>query len=204
MELDPEAVAVFRRQAKALMRKRSRALRASMPKGAIAARSAELAKRLLSLPAIERAASVALFYPIVEKNEVDLRAVDAALRARGVRVSYPSIDPETRTMVFREVADPEAMTELGMGFRDPGPGAPLAEALDVIVVPALAVDARGHRIGYGAGFYDRALARYAPPARAIAVAFDFQLAAEIPETEGDVPVDEIVTDAKVLQVPRDR
>jgi 5-formyltetrahydrofolate cyclo-ligase len=203
VELDPDAVAIFRQQAKAMMRKRARALRASLPKAAIAARSAALCERLLELPALRAAKSVALFDPIVAKNEVDLRDVDRNLRARGVEVYYPSIDPEDRVMVFRRVDDPDAMQERGLGFRDPGPGAPEAEALDVVVVPAIAVDGRGHRIGYGAGFYDRALPRYAPPALKVAVAFDFQLAAEVPNGDADVPVDWVVTDGKVLEIPRE-
>jgi 5-formyltetrahydrofolate cyclo-ligase len=67
------------------------------------------------------------------------------------------------------------------------------------VVPALAVDPRGHRVGYGAGFYDRTLPRFVPPAVSIAVAFDFQLAVEVPTTEGDVAVSWIVTDARELR-----
>jgi 5-formyltetrahydrofolate cyclo-ligase len=104
-------------------------------------------------------------------------------------------------MTFRFVARPEAMQEQGLGFREPTPSDPEAAPgeLDAIVVPALAVDPRGHRIGYGAGFYDRALARFAPPATAIAVGFDFQLVAEAPETEGDVPVAWIVTDARAMR-----
>ena len=72
----------------------------------------------------------------------------------------------------------------------------------MIVVPALAVDPRGHRIGYGAGYYDRTLPRFAPPAVRRAVAFDFQLVAEVPSTEGDVAVDWIVTDARALRAER--
>ena len=68
----------------------------------------------------------------------------------------------------------------------------------MILVPGVAFDARGFRIGYGGGFYDRALPRYRPPARAIGVAFDFQLAAEIPNADHDVPVDRVVTDVRVL------
>src|SRR6185369_13454200 len=112
--------------------------------------------------------------------------------------AYPAIDPDTRVMTFRFVADPAAMEERGLGFREPAADAPEAEALDVIVVPALQIDARGHRLGYGAGFYDRTLPRFAPPARTIGVAFGFQLVPEVPITEGDVAVDLIVTDDRTL------
>ncbi len=144
------------------------------------------------------ARSVSLFWPIEDRHEVDLRPLDAALRARGVRVAYPGVDPETRAMTFRFVSDPDAMEEQSFGFREPSLREPEARTgeLDVIVVPALAIDPRGHRIGYGAGYYDAALPRYTPPATTVAVAFDFQLVAEVPESPVDVPVAWLVTDAR--------
>jgi 5-formyltetrahydrofolate cyclo-ligase len=68
----------------------------------------------------------------------------------------------------------------------------------VVIVPALWIDAGGQRIGYGAGFYDRTLPRFCPPGRSIGVAFDFQLAGDVPVTEGDVAVGLVVTDMRVL------
>jgi 5-formyltetrahydrofolate cyclo-ligase len=200
MEIDADLELSLRYQAKAVLRKRARALRNSIPREAIAERSARIVRALEGLSLVAEAKSVALFAPIAGRHEVDLTALDGWLRAAGKRVAYPSIDPGDRVMVFRFVEDPAAMTERGLGFRDPGAEAKLAEALDVIVVPALQVDPRGHRIGYGAGFYDRALAKLAPPARAIGVAFEFQLIPEVPETEGDVAVSLIVTDERVLEV----
>jgi 5-formyltetrahydrofolate cyclo-ligase len=197
-DFDPAAIAELSRRAKAALRKRARALRNSIPREAIAERSARIVARLEALPAVAGARTVALFWPIEGRNEVDLRPLDARLRAQGKRVAYPSIDPETRVMTFRFVDDPATLVERGMGFQEPDPAAPEAAALDVIVVPALQVDGRGHRIGYGAGFYDRTLPRFAPPAVAAGVAFDFQLVAEVPATEHDVPLALVVTDVRVL------
>ena len=88
------------------------------------------------------------------------------------------------------------------GADDPlvgGDGLDLAE-LDVIVVPALAIDPSGHRIGYGAGYYARALARTrASLTLSIGVAYDFQLVSEVPVTAGDVAVYLVVTDRRVLE-----
>jgi 5-formyltetrahydrofolate cyclo-ligase len=198
MDVDPELELTLRYRAKAELRKRARALRGSFPREAIRERSERIQRAVEALPEVAAAARIALFFPIEGRNEVDLVALDGRLRARGVRIAYPSIDPETRVMTFRFVADPQAMQERGLGFREPDPGDEEAAALDVIVVPALMIDGCGHRIGYGAGFYDRALARFCPPARAIGVAFDFQLIAEVPVTEGDVAVAVVVTDARVI------
>ena len=198
MQIDDEMEVVLRQRAKVVLRQRARALRNTIPPGAIAERSrrivATLGERLQALGA----RSVALFDPIEGRNEVDLRALDVSLRARDVRVAYPSIDPETRVMTFRFVADPAALVDLGLGFREPPRGEHEASSLDVIVVPALQLDPRGHRIGYGAGYYDRTLPKFAPPAVAIGVCFDFQLVADVPALDHDARVGEVVTDAKHL------
>lgn len=191
---------MMRQRAKALMRRRFRGQRASLPTSAVAARSAALCERLLDTPEMAFAERVALFWPIEHFKEVDLRSVDAALRARGSEVAYPEIDPETRVMTFRLVADALALAPCELGFLAPPPSAPLADILDVVVVPGIAFDPQGYRIGYGAGFYDQALPTVRPPATAIGVAFDFQLAADVPFVEHDVPVDVIITDRRRLNV----
>jgi 5-formyltetrahydrofolate cyclo-ligase len=201
-EPDPAMELALRYRAKAELRKRARALRSTIPLDAIAARSARIVARLEELPCVQAAARVALFWPIEGKNEVDLTDLDGRLRARGVRLAYPSIEPDTRVMTFRFVDDPATLSERGMGFREPDPSAEEATSLDVIVVPALQIDGSGHRIGYGAGYYDRTLPRFAPLATTIGVGFDFQLVVEVPVTEGDVAVAFVVTDAKLLVAER--
>ena len=198
MDIDPEMEAVLRRRAKAALRQRARALRNTIPRDRIAQRSNQIAQALEAMPLLAQARSIALFVAIETRNEVDLAALGSRLRHRGTRVAYPAIDPVTRIMTFRCPRDPDAMAERGLGFREPSPDEPEATALDVIVVPALQIDPTGHRIGYGAGYYDRTLPRFCPPAQSIGVVFDFQLVPEVPRTENDVAVDWVVTDTRVL------
>jgi 5-formyltetrahydrofolate cyclo-ligase len=197
----PSAEDVLRRRVKAELRKRMRGLRIALPASACAARSMRIVERLTELEPVACARAVALFWPIEERHEVDLRPLHARLVGRGTRLAYPAIDPETRAMTFRFVADAKTMEEHGLGFREPSLGAPEATVgeLDVIIVPALAADPRGHRIGYGAGYYDRSLPRFAPPAASVVVIFDFQLMAEVPQLQGDVAGGWVVTDARVLR-----
>jgi 5-formyltetrahydrofolate cyclo-ligase len=183
-------------RAKVELRKRLRGLRATTPEAACAERSGRIVARLREHATLARAGSVALFWPILERHEVDLRDLDGWLRARGVRVAYPSIDPETRVMTFRLVEREGDLVERGMGFAEPPLDAPEPDRLDAIVVPALGLELGGHRLGYGAGFYDRTLPAWAPPATTLAVAYDFQLLVEVPVTEHDVAVDWIVTDER--------
>jgi 5-formyltetrahydrofolate cyclo-ligase len=200
----PSREDVLRRRVKAELRKRMRGLRNALPPTACAERSERIAVRLLLLDSIARARAVALFWPITQRHEVDLRQLHARLHERGMRIAYPVVDQQSGAMTFRFVASPESMIErtlLGASLQEPSPDEPEAAPgeLDVIVVPALAVDPSGQRIGYGAGHYDRTLPRFSPPAVTIAVAFDFQLVVEVPSREGDVPTHEIVTDARWLR-----
>lgn len=193
---------VIRTKVKAELRKRMRGVRKTTPIEACGERSAKIIAALEAHPLFLQPKVVALFWPIVARHEIDLRPLDQRLRGRGVDVAYPAIDPETGAMTFRVVTDVAHLEEAGFGFAEPPKDAPEAKALDVIVVPALAVDPRGHRIGYGAGYYDRTLPAYAPPAKTVIVAFDWQLVAEVPMTEGDVACDWVVTDARVLEATK--
>lgn len=195
----PDDELALRHRMKAELRRRLRAVRVNLGEAAWAERSRALVERLAAHDAVARAASVALFFPIVERREVDLRALDAQLRARGARVAYPAIDPDTGAMTFRFVDALSELEERGFGFAEPAATAPEADALDVVVVPALAVDPSGQRLGYGRGYYDRTLPRFAPPAVTVAVAFDWQVMVELPVTSGDVAVDAVLTDARTLR-----
>jgi len=187
------------------LRKRMRAVRATFPPRARSERSTQIVARLIDIEPLSRARNIALFFPIATHGEVELSPLESVLRARGARIAYPRLIPsEPSAMEFRFVTDVERMVDHRLGMREPSADEPLAAPgeLDAIVVPALAADCRGHRIGYGAGFYDRALPRYAPPALTIAVIFDFQLLVEVPCGDHDVAVDWVVTDTRTIRAER--
>jgi 5-formyltetrahydrofolate cyclo-ligase len=196
----PSADDVLRRRVKAELRKRMRGLRKAFPQQACSERSARICERLEGLEPLSNAKSVALFWPLEERHEVDLRPLYWRLTRRGVRVALPRLDEEATTMTLRFVDDPGRLVEGPLGLLEPSPEQPpaLPGDLEVIVVPALALDLRGHRIGYGRGHYDRTLPAFAPPASTVGVAFDFQIMAEVPVTEGDVAVGWIVTDSRAV------
>ena len=197
-ELPPEEF--IRWKVKGELRKRMRGLRKTTPLTACLERSTRIVAKLEAHPLFANARRVALFWPIEARHEVDLRGLDETLRARGVSVSYPAIDPETSLMTFKRVDNPATLEEAGYGFAEPASGAPIAlpGELDAIIVPALAVDVEGHRIGYGAGYYDRALPPFVPPAVTFVVAYDYQLISEVPVTEGDVALAWVVTDRRIF------
>jgi 5-formyltetrahydrofolate cyclo-ligase len=195
---------VLRRRVKAELRKRMRGLRGALPAAACNERSKRICLRLASLEPVASARAVALFWPLEHRHEVDLRELDVLLRGRGIRVAYPAVGADACALTYRFVADTQAMqdhTSQGVVLREPQPHEPEAAPgdLDVVVVPALAVDPSGHRIGYGAGHYDRTLPQFTPPATSVVVAFDFQLIAEVPFTDGDVAAHYVVTDTRTLK-----
>jgi 5-formyltetrahydrofolate cyclo-ligase len=119
-----------------------------------------------------------------------------ALREHGARLCLPAI-LDKHTIVFRELVRGAPMVDMGFGTVGPHDD---AEVLDpaIMLVPLAAFDARGHRIGYGAGYYDRAIGRltdagHAP--RLIGVAFDCQEVPLVPDEAHDVVIPEIVTES---------
>ncbi len=196
----PDVMLRLRIQAKAELRKKARGLRNAIPASALEERSAKLVEKLLELKEVQSKERFALFYPIESRNEVDLRLLDKELRGRGAKVAYPSVDRETGKMTFQWVSNLDELEERGNGFREPALEAPEALDIDVMIVPALMIDERGYRLGYGAGYYDRTLPRYCPPGLSIAVGFDFQLTGELPNTPGDVAVSMVVTDKRVIYI----
>ncbi|HEU5073745.1 MAG TPA: 5-formyltetrahydrofolate cyclo-ligase, partial [Polyangiaceae bacterium] len=177
-----------------------RALRQALPPAAHSARSERICEHVLALPEYASARSVALFAP--QALEVDVARLDAAARAASKIVYYPFMDPTESgfSTGFRRVDTPAELVDRGRKFLEPPPGQPQAARgdIDLVIVPALAVAASGHRIGYGLGYYDATLPDVCPPAVAVAVAFEFQLVAELPVEGNDVAVQIIVTDQRVL------
>ena len=182
-----------------------KALRAAYPAAAVAERSARIVERVAQLPEFIAARSVALFWPMVEANEVDLRELDARARAAGKRVYYPGFRRAADEVLHSELRLTTSADELALReqrFFEPPPTAPAAARGDVelVIVPALAAALSGHRLGFGLGFYDSLLPDFRPPARAAVVAFDFQLLAEVPALPHDVPCDVVVSDARTVSV----
>lgn len=205
--LDPLLLVEITKRAKKQLRRRAKEMREKFPRAALARRSDAIAEQLAKLPEIQSARGVALFYPMVERGEIDLRSLDASLRARGVTVYYPFMAPRAGggfSTGFQPTAALSELEERGRGFLEPPRDAPIAQPgdVDLVVVPALAADGRGHRLGYGAGFYDATLGDVAPPARTAIVVYSFQLLAEIPSEVHDVPCDLVVTDKQVLRPNR--
>lgn len=191
------------RQTKHALRRRMRALRRALPSVAVARRSARVVERLVTLDEVAAATRVGLYWPIPGRGEVELRELDTWLRGRERAVFYPFLEPAPggHRTGFRRVQEPAELQERGRGFPEPDPSAEEASpgSLEVVIVPALAIAASGHRLGYGSGFYDVTLPEHCPPGVAIVVAHHFQLLAELPVEPHDQPATIVVTDEVTLR-----
>jgi 5-formyltetrahydrofolate cyclo-ligase len=115
---------------------------------------------------------------------------------RGARLCLPAI-LDRSTIVFRELVRGAPLIDMGYGTAGPGPEAAVLDPT-LMLVPLAAFDDRGHRIGYGAGYYDRAIARLqergmAP--RLVGIAFDCQEVDQVPDEPHDVVIPEILTES---------
>ena len=130
----------------------------------------------------------------------DPRAKPPLLVAGGL-LALPRVDAAAGTITLRAWSPGEPLERGGFGVMEPLSSAPEvpASAVDFVLVPALAVDLQGNRLGYGKGLYDRLLPTL-PTALRCALAYDFQLVSELPSSPTDAPVDVVVTDARVLRV----
>jgi 5-formyltetrahydrofolate cyclo-ligase len=204
---DPALYAELGRRAKKQLRGRLAATRGALPASAVRARSARIVEALCSLEVLGKARSVASFWPMAGRAEVDLTDLDRQLGERGVLRYYPFMDPNVQgfTTGFRRVSNAAELVSRGRRFLEPPPDAPVAARgdVDVVLVPALAVTPEGHRLGYGSGFYDVTLPDLAPPALTIVVAFSFQLLGELFVEPHDVACDAVVTDREIID-PRGR
>lgn len=186
----------LRRRAKLRLRNQMRAVRAALPESACDARSEAIAKRVLELPELEDAKTILAFASI--HNEVRTRPIIEAIQSAGKRVALPRV---VKDELVLHLIEPRAeLIDGAFSVPEPPPDAPRIDASDIefALIPALAVDPRGYRIGYGGGYYDKLIPAL-HSARTCAVAYDFQLIAEVPELPFDVAVDLIVTDARVMR-----
>jgi 5-formyltetrahydrofolate cyclo-ligase len=195
----------FARRAKKQIRARMKALRQSYPLRALAQRSLEICERVQALQVFQEARSVALFWPMLERGEVDLRPILGVCLKRSIRVYFPFMDRKAEGRIitgFREIYSESELLVRDQKFHEPPSERDAARPgdVDLVLVPALAADTRGHRIGYGAGYYDATLGDVAPPAKVAIVAYHFQMLAELPTEAHDVAANIVITEKQVWHV----
>jgi 5-formyltetrahydrofolate cyclo-ligase len=164
------------------------------------ARSRIIVRTVLGLDEIAKATTVASY--VGKEGEVETAGIVGKLLARGKRVLVSVTDRKNHAIVFSELRGLDELAPGTFGILEPKPNALRPRALDeahVIIVPGVAWDERGFRLGYGKGYFDAALDALRKPVPLIGLAFEFQIVSRIPEEHHDIPVDMLVTDRRTIQ-----
>lgn len=179
---------------KTALRALAKARRAA-PGPAAAARASALACAAL-LDRLEPApgASLSAYWPMA--GELDLREALHGFAARGIRILLPAVVARDARLAFRRWMPGDALVAGGFGTSVPDPSLP-GEEPDVLLVPLLAFDARGFRLGHGGGYYDRTIAALRAsgrPVRAVGAGFACQEVEQVPVEAFDQRLDAVATE----------
>ena len=187
-------------RAKAEARAQARLVRAAASKAAPDAgervRDRFMAE-LLPIVGVTNGAFVSAYVPV--RDELDPRPLLHALVERGMVAAMPCVVGEGQPLLFRQWNTGAALVPRTFGLSEPADNAPVVEP-DLLLVPLLAFDRSGHRLGYGRGYYDRTLAalRAQRPIAAVGLAFAAQEVLSLPAGIHDQRLDWIVTETGLI------
>ena len=159
----------------------------------VSRKSRLIAEQLWKLPAIQKARSI-LFYASMPGEVDTLSMIEKAIYL-GKRVALPIVEQNQRKLIPTLISSMEDVHKGTYGIDEPHADSNQELALkdlDAIVVPGLAFDRQHHRLGRGAGYYDRFLSTLPETATTVGLAFDFQLTESLPTQAHDVRLQQII------------
>ena len=186
-------------QTKEEIRRDMLALRRRMPSAVLAERSGLICGRVMRMELFKRAEGILTYVPL--PGEVSTLPLIRGTWQAGKTVAVPRVTEEG--LVFSAIRSLDELEEGAFHVMEPRESAPADFAGFPVILPGLAFDGRGNRIGYGRGYYDRYLAAR-PGHPLVALSFDFAVLQEVPSTSEDVRADLIVTESGVLCCHLDR
>lgn len=164
-----------------------------------AQKSEEIWKRLVTLAPFKET-SQALFY-VSFRSEVETLLMRRLTRKLGISVAVPRIQAQNKSMIFYELGCDEKLEAGVFGVLQPTLDAETITDLkepSVILVPGLVFDSQGNRVGWGGGYYDRFLSDEGKGLPSVGLAFDLQIAAQLPVQPYDVALNWIVTESRII------
>lgn len=173
------------------------------PERARQAKSRAIGRRLRRLEMYRRAKTLLCY--VAFDGEVETLPILRQALSDGKRVAVPAIVPPSKRLLAVEIRDPDLDLTAGH-FGIPHPRVttrrvPL-KSLGLVVVPGVAFDRRGHRLGRGGGYFDRFLARLPSRAKRVGLAFGFQFVGKLPAESHDLPVCAVVTEKEAVSFKR--
>ena len=145
-----------------------------------------------------RPSSVGLYHPV--HGEVETEALFSTFKSWDCSLFYPKVVRKTKQLRFLPI---DSLTELkkgAYGIKEPSATGQGASSLDLLVMPGLAFDEEGGRIGYGAGYYDRLYSF--PVKERIGLSYDFQILPKLPKSPHDLSCDVIISEKRILKKER--
>ena len=185
-------------QAKAALRSEATARRDALPAELRLAAGETIAAREFPL-ALAPGAIVSGFMPM--KSEINPLPLLRRLAGQGAALALPAVPGRGKPLIMRAWRWGEPLNSGVWGIREPKPEATQVDP-DILLVPLLAFDRKGCRLGYGGGYYDRTIAglRARKPVAAIGVAFAAQEVSSVPTTPRDVRLDLVLTEREVIDL----
>lgn len=190
------------REAKRSLRERVLAARDSLRPEFRAAASAAIGAALAGRGDFAAASTVLLTLPF--GSEWDSMSLLLTALERGKAVVLPRVNPTARTLELCRLSEPTRDVVPGYrGIPEPQSHCALVaiNAIDWVLVPGVAFDPAGHRLGYGGGYYDRLLPQLRRDAARIAAGYEVQLVDHVPAGAHDVPVQALATEIRTLPMP---
>jgi 5,10-methenyltetrahydrofolate synthetase len=180
---------------RAALRREKLAARLALDEKSRAALSARIEAHLAALLTPLPPQVLAFCAPV--RGEFDARSLVSLLIERGWRAAMPMVDEANAPMSFRTWTPSSAMSIDRYGIPIPATGANIAP--DIVLVPLVAFDHQGFRLGYGGGYFDRTLATLVPHPLAIGVGFDLARVEDIRPQAHDLPLDAVVTEIGIAR-----
>jgi 5-formyltetrahydrofolate cyclo-ligase len=183
---------------KATLRREATALRDALPVDARKAAAETIAARKFPLP-VTPGTIISGFMPL--KSEINPLPLLRKLAEAGARLALPAIAWRGKPLIMRAWEFGAPLDRGQWGIREPKADAPELEP-DILLVPLLAFDRAGYRIGYGAGYYDMTIHRLRTlkPVTAVGIAFAAQEVPKIPTTPRDERLDLVLTEREVIDL----
>jgi 5-formyltetrahydrofolate cyclo-ligase len=181
---------------KQLLRDRLLTERQAIPAAERTLRSQAIVERVCATDFFQKAGHIAAYLPIL--GEVDVMPILAVAAQAHKRVYLPRLRDDGR--LDFAVYDPAMLVRGPRGVMQPAPELPSVEhaVLELVVVPGLGFDKRRHRLGLGAGFYDKTFGGESRRPTLLGVAYDIQIVDEVPVDPWDVPLDGVVSESAIL------
>jgi 5-formyltetrahydrofolate cyclo-ligase len=192
------ASSTFVEDSKAALRREAIARRDALPAKARQTAAEVIAARAFPL-AVGPGVIVSGFMPL--GNEINPLPLMRRLAGEGARLALPAVAGRGNPLIMRAWAFGEPLSAGVWGIREPMPEAAEAEP-DILLVPLLAFDRSGHRIGFGGGYYDRTIAQLRPRKAVVAVGIGFaaQEVPTVPTTPRDALLDLVLTEREVIDL----